>query len=160
MKYCLDMSALLDLGERHYPQRLKVFTPIWDYIYQGIDGGEIISVDYVEIELKRKADQWREEFLARASSMFHINGSIEKEFRGVIREIETGSEFKANKHRERFMTGADPWVIALARSMGECTVVSSETKGLTDYGLGAVCQELGVRHINLVEFFEENNIGV
>ena len=51
MKYCLDASALIDLGERHYPERLKVFAPIWEHIYHGIDNGDIISVDYVKIDL-------------------------------------------------------------------------------------------------------------
>ena len=58
------------------------------------------------------------------------------------------------------MMGADPWVIALARSISECTVVSAETKSLTDYGLVAVCLKLGVKHINLVKFFEVNNVGI
>ncbi len=160
MKYCLDTSALIGLGERHYPKRLKVFTPIWDFLYRGINDGEIISVDCVEIELKKKADEWREEFLNHARHMFQISESVEKEYAGVIREIATRSEFRVNKHRERFMGGADPWVIALARNIGECTVVSGEQKTLTGYGLGAVCQILGVKHNNLVQFFGANNIGV
>lgn len=160
MKYCFDTSALIDLGERHYPERLKVFGPIWNYLYHGIDKGEIISVDLVKVELERKADEWREAFLSRAGSMFQINDSVEKEYAGVISEIEKKSEFKVNTHRNKFMIGADPWVIALARSISECTVVSAETKSLTDYGLGAVCLELGVKHNNLVRFFEVNNVGV
>ena len=160
MKYCMDASALIDLGERHYPERLKVFAPIWDHIYQEIDSGEIISVDYVKTELEKKADDWRTSFLSRADKMFHISDEIEKEYAGVINDIEMGSEFNVNKHRERFLTGADPWVISLARNIGECTVVSAETKPLAHYGLGPVCDKLGVKHINLVRFFEDNNIGV
>lgn len=57
------------------------------------------------------------------------------------------------------MSGADPWLIALARHVGGCTVVSAENKSLADYGLGPVCGALNVRHINLVEFFEENRVG-
>jgi hypothetical protein len=160
MKYCFDTSALIDLGERHYPKHLKVFKPIWDYLYLGIKAGEIISVDCVEIELQKKADKWREEFLGYARPMFQISESVEKEYAGVIREIEARSEFKTNKHRGRFMTGADPWIIALARNIGKCTVVSAETKTLTEYGLGYVCDTLGVKHNNLLQFFEANNIGV
>lgn len=159
MKYCLDASALIDLGERHYPERLKVFAPIWKHIYHYVESGDIVSVDYVKIELEEKADEWREQFLARANKMFLISKSIELEYARVIREIESRDGFNLNKHRERFMSGADPWVIALARSIKECTVVSSETKPLADYGLGPVCNLLNVDHMNLVEFFEANNIG-
>lgn len=159
MKYCFDTSALIDLGERHYPKHLKVFAPIWDYLYRGIKDGEILSVDCVEIELEKKADKWRKDFLNHARPMFQISESVEREYADVIREIETRSEFRVNKHWERFIGGADPWVIALARNIGECTVVSAETKTLTDYGLKPVCQILGVKHNNLVEFFEANKIG-
>ena len=78
MKYCFDTSALIDLGERHYPERLRVFAPIWEYLYRGIDSGKIISVDSVKTELEKKADQWREAFLLRAGNMFQINESVEK----------------------------------------------------------------------------------
>lgn len=78
MKYCFDTSALLDLGERHYPERLKVFAPIWDYLYLGIKEGEIISVDCVEVELKGKAAEWRDKFLSHAHPMFQISEAVEK----------------------------------------------------------------------------------
>lgn len=160
MKYCFDASALIGLGERHYPERLKVFAPIWNHVYRCIESGDIISVDYVKIELERKADEWRDQFLARANKMFLISSNIEMEYATVISEIESNEKFSINNHRERFMSGADPWVIALARNIEECTVVSEEKKGLADYGLGPVCDVLGVKHMDLVQFFEANNIGM
>lgn len=160
MKYCLDTSALISLGERHYPAHLPVFLPIWDYLYQGIDDAKIISVDSVKIELEKKADDWRNEFISRADKMFRISGDIEHEYGVIVADIEARKDvFLPNKQRDRFMKGADPWVIALARNEGECTVVSGETKKIADYGLGAVCKELGVRHLNLIQYFEENKIG-
>lgn len=160
MKYSLDTSAWIDLGERHYPEHLRVFGPIWNYIYGGIDRGDIISVDWVRNELENKAADWRVAFLRRAERMFLITENIEKEYGKVISDLETQTKFNANKQRERFMKGADPWVIALARNIGQCAVVHAETKSLADYGLGAVCDALGVPHMNLVQFFEENKIGI
>lgn len=136
-----------------------MFAPIWQYIYNEIESGEIISVDFVKLELEKKADDWRDNFLARAGGMFLISEDIEQEYAKLIGEIESRSEFRANRQRERFLTGADPWVIALARHVGSCTVISSEKKSLTDYGLGAVCNVLGVKHCNLVQFFEANSVG-
>lgn len=160
MKYCLDTSALVSLGERHYPAHLPVFTPIWDHLYQGIDHNGIISVDFVKIELEKKADDWRKDFFLRADKMFRISEEIEHEYGSIVGEIEARNDvFLVNKQRDRFMNGADPWVIALARNVDDCTVVSGETKKLADYGLGEVCKELGVRHLNLIQFFDENKIG-
>ena len=95
----------------------------------------------------------------RADGMFHISVEIEKEYASIVSEIESRNAFYENKARDRFMIGADPWVIALARNMDECTVVSGEIKKLAEYGLGEVCKALGVRHLNLIQFFEENKIG-
>jgi len=156
----MDASALIGLGERHYPERLPLFKPIWDHIYEGIDSGEIISVDFVKIEINRRADEWRNDFLAKANKMFQISQDIEKEYASLIKDIEFRSEFVNNKHRDRFMDGADPWIIALAIHIGDSIVVSTETKSLTNYGMGAVCEILGIDHMNLVEFFDANNIGM
>jgi hypothetical protein len=159
MRYCIDTSALIDLGERHYPERLPVFKPIWNHIYQEIDNGDLVSVEQVRVELEAKADDWRTDFLLRADTMFHINSDTEREFALIVREIEAKkSLFNEKKSRKRFMDGADPWVIALAKEKG-CTVISAETKTLAAYGLGEVCKVLGVKHINLVQFFEIGRVG-
>lgn len=160
MAYCIDTSALIDLGERHYPERLAVFKPIWSRVHQDIADGNLVSVDPVRDELQAKADDWRDEFLVQANNMFHLDATIEAEYASIVASIESKKElFNANKHRERFMSGADPWVIALASRM-DYTVISAETKKLSDYGLGAVCNELGIRHINLVSYFEISKIGI
>jgi hypothetical protein len=156
----MDASALIDLGERHYPEHIKVFEPIWDHIYRGVNNGDIISVDYVKTELSKKADKWRENFLSRANGMFQISEDVELEYAKVISDIESDSVFLNNKHRDRFFMGADPWLVALARDEGECTVVSGEKKSISSYGLGAVCDRLDVGHMNLVQYFEANKIGI
>lgn len=160
MRYCIDTSALIDLGERHYPERLQLFQPIWKHLYQEISSGNIISVDLVQNELADKADAWREKFISQANGMFKIASDIEGEFGNLVREIEKRKEkFNANKARDRFMSGADPWVIALARYKG-CTVISAETKNLANYGIGAICNELKIDHMNLVQYFEKNKVGI
>ena len=159
MKYCIDSSALIGLGERHYPERIDVFSPIWKDLYKMIDKGKLVSVDMVKIELERKADDWRSKFLAKANGMFQIDESIEQEYAEVIADIEGNAKCPSNKHRERFMIGADPWLIAYARSVDDCTVISEEKKSLNSYGLGEVCKELGVQHMDLLEFFEKRKIG-
>lgn len=159
MTFCIDSSALVDLGERHYPERLPVFAPIWSHLYKEIESGNLITIDYVKTELEQKADDWRTEFITRAGAMFHISEAIEAEYASVILEIETNQKFSNNSARSRFMKGADPWLIALARNGGNCSVISAETKPLAAYGIGAVCNVLGVKHMNLVEFFEAIKVG-
>lgn len=159
MKYCIDTSALIGLGERHYPERLKVFAPIWEDLYAMINDGKLVSVDYVKIELEKKADDWRTKFLTKADMMFQIDTDIEMEYAKVISQIEMNVKCPNNAHRNRFMIGADPWLVACARSMGSCTVVSEEKKPLNKYGLGEICTELNVPHMDLLQLFEKRKIG-
>lgn len=161
MIYCMDTSALICLGERHYPERIKVFEPIWDFVYDGVDRGDIISVDAVLSELQAKAADWRDVFITKANNMFLINEDIEAEYAAVIGDIESDVSFPINKHRTRFLKGADPWVIALARSVAdEVVVVTSEKKELNAYGMRAVCNALNLNSMDLIELFETNNIGM
>ncbi len=157
MTYCIDTCALIDLGERHYPEHIAVFAPIWQHLYTAVDSGALISVDQVKEELENKAGEWRNAFLARVPHMFRIDTNIEQQYAQVISDIENNPKFAINMQRQRFLAGADPWLIALARITG-CNVVSSETKNFTNYGMRYVCPELGVNCINLVEFFQANNI--
>jgi hypothetical protein len=157
--YCFDTSALIDLGERYYPERIKVFEPIWEFLYHGIDNGTVFSVEQVRTELNEKADEWRKSFLGKTENMFLMHQGIEVEYASVIEEIDDSDQFRVNKHHARFMDGADPWVIALARTIEDSVVVHAETKSLREYGMGPVCDELGVRQIRLLEFIETNEIG-
>ena len=158
MKYCFDTSALIDLGERRYPESVKAFGSIWEQLYQGVDKGEIVSSHDVKRELEEKAGEWRAKFIQHCGKMFLIDEGIEGQYSVLIREIEANPSFRVNKHRERFFSGADPWIIAVARSVGESTVVSSETKSLTDYGLGTICKSLSVEHISLLDYLKAAGI--
>ena len=150
MRYCIDTSALIDLGERSYPEHLPVFDPIWKHLYAGIDSGELVSVWKVKDELEAKAGKWCEDFIVQTNGMFLLSVELELEYANVISDIEKGPKFLPNKHRKRFMEGADPWVISQAREIGDCTVISSETKSLADYGMVPVCKELSVKHMSQI----------
>ena len=159
MKYCIDTCSLIDLGERRYPESVPIFRPIWDHIYLSINNGDLVSVDMVKSELDQRADEWREKFLIRADPMFLISDEIESRYASVITDIESNPIiFNPNKHRERFLSKADPWLIGLARSFDDAVIVTSEEKNLASYGLPEVCRVLGVRTITLLQYIEQSNI--
>lgn len=160
MKYCIDTSSLIDLGERHYPESLVIFKPIWTALYSGISNGDIISVDLVRIELEKRADDWRTDFCGRTAEMFKMNQDIERQYANLIGQIEGNPRFPKNTARDRFLDGADLLLVSLAMSVENGIVVTSETKNLSNYGLRPVCDELGVKNMNLVEFFQSYKIGL
>lgn len=160
MIYCIDTCSLVDLGERRYPESVPIFRPIWDHIYSSISNGDLVSVDMVKSELEQRADEWRQTFLIRADQMFLINDEIESQYGSVIADIESNPIFSVNKHRERFLSKADPWLIGLARSLDDAVIVTSEDKNLSSYGLPEVCGVLGVRTITLLQYIEQSNIRI
>ncbi len=89
--------------------------------------------------------------------MFEISELIEQEFASVVADIEANSSFNTNSARTRFMSGADPWLIALARHHGQATIVTSETKNLSAYGLRAVSDVLGIPNISLLDYIRLGN---
>lgn len=160
MKYCIDTSSLIDLGERHYPEKLVIFKPIWTGLYAGIANGDIISVDLVKVELEKRADDWRASFCGKSADMFKMSQEIEQQYANLVGLIEANPKFPKNAARDRFFEGADLFLISLAMSVENGVVVTSETKNLSNYGLRPVCDELGVQNMNLVEFFEAYKLGI
>ncbi|SNC71996.1 DUF4411 family protein [Polynucleobacter victoriensis] len=160
MKYCIDTSSLIDLGERHYPEKLAIFKPIWTGLYTGISNGDIISVDLVKVELEKRADDWRTNFCAKSADMFKMSQEIEQQYAKLVSLIEVNPKFPKNSARDRFFEGADLFLISLAMCVDDGVVVTSETKNLSNYGLRPVCNELGVKNMNLVEFFEAYKLGI
>lgn len=105
-------------------------------------------------ELERRDDQlfgWAKE---RKASLV-IDSLRDSEQVDAVREI-LASHAKLIKHSGRgTRSGADPWVIALARAR-QFAVVTLEERGSENRPkIPDVCQHYGVRCLTLVDFFRE-----
>jgi hypothetical protein len=130
VSYSIDTSALLDGWVRYYPP--EVFPCLWNRIDTLIDAGLLVASEEVNGEIQKKQDELAE--WAKHRKMLFVPADDETQIvlteimatHGDLVNIKTGG------------SGADPWVIALARVRG-LTVVSGEIWRLPKLTIPSEC---------------------
>jgi len=146
--FSLDTSGLLDAWVRHYP--LDVFPTIWSHMEVAAKKGEILVIDEVVLELKRKDDgiySWVQE---REAMIVPIDGEVQRHLSEIMNKYQRLVDTRKNR------SGCDPWVIALARARGLAVVTGEKATGtLVRPKIPDVCKDLGIPCIEIVEFFRK-----
>lgn len=148
-KYSIDTSAILDAWVRLYPP--DIFRALWLNIESLINDEQLFATEEVLYELEKKEDEvfkW-----AKKQKMF-IPISVE------IQQIASQvlSEFPRLVDTRKDRTQADPFVIALAKHKNFTVVTSEKATGTPDKPrIPIVCQNLGIKCINLIQFIRELN---
>jgi hypothetical protein len=144
--YSIDTSALMDAWVRYYPP--DVFPCLWERFDAGIVEGLFVATEevYRELQLyKGELSQW----VGERKQMFI---PIDNEVQAAVQDIMTTHPKLVDENTGQ--SGADPFVIGLARVKG-LTVVSAERSKPSKPKIPDVCLAKGVRHITLVELFRE-----
>jgi len=149
LKYSIDTSAILEAWRRRYPP--DVFPAVWQRLEQMIERGDLGASEEVLLELEKRDDEvhvWAKE---RKAKLFV---PIDEEQQGHVSVILQKHERLVDTRTNR--SAADPFVIAVAIAQG-CAVVTAEaaTRKPEKPNIPDVCLAMGVRSINLIEFFRE-----
>jgi hypothetical protein len=150
MRYSIDTSSLIEGFRTHYPY--DVLPSLWEKRLPAlIADGHLRATEEVRVELARQDDellQWVDEY---EDFFVPIEEAIQHEVIAIL------AAHPKLIHVGRGRSGADPFVIALARLNGaDCSVVCEEGSGsLTKPRMPDVCAALGVRCIRLVEMIRE-----
>jgi Domain of unknown function (DUF4411) len=145
--YVIDACAIIDLWHRYPP---KTFTSLWKQIEGLIHEGRLVCPGQVLSELRRKDDDacdWLER--RRAAMVTKEDATIWN----VAQRIVVGDPGLVDHARTR--PQADPFVIALAKSLGWSVVTSERTKGFGAVNIQSVCKKQSVACLDLTEFFAE-----
>lgn len=150
--YCIDTSSLVHAWRRAYPP--KRFSGLWAAIDQLIDNGRLLATIEVYHELKKKDDEifaWAKD---RKEAMFvEIDDDVQGEVVRIMQEypklVDTG----------KGKSGGDPFVIAQALAGNpHLVVITQEAGGKADKPrIPYVCDQEGVRHIDLLRLIEEED---
>jgi Domain of unknown function (DUF4411) len=149
VRYSIDTSSLINGFRINYPY--LNFPRLWnEHLPSLVASGELRATEEVFIELKRQDDeliQWIEDY---SEELFvEVDEAIQYEVRDILRS-HTGLV-----HAGRGRSGADPFVIALAK-LNVCAVVSEEGRGSAkNPKMPDVCEDLGVPCIRLVDLISE-----
>ncbi len=148
MPYSLDTSGFLDAWVRHYPP--DVFPPIWQQMEDAGERGVVLVSDEVLRELERKDDGAYEWLKARGQMIVPLDSNIEAAVKDLLKQHPRLLDTRKSR------SGADPFVIALARLRG-LTVVSAEIRSgnLQKPKIPDVCDALGIECLNLIDFFRK-----
>lgn len=149
MKYSIDTSAILEAWRRRYPP--DVFLAVWERLEDVIEKGELAASEEVLIELEKRDDEVHGWAKKHKTAMFV---PIDEEQQRHVARILAAYERLVDTRKNR--SAADAFVIALAVAQG-CAVVTAEaaTGKPERPNIPDVCSGVGVRCINLLEFFRE-----
>jgi hypothetical protein len=150
MAYSLDTSGILDAWVRYYPP--DVFPTVWQQMDSAATTGVILAIDEVVRELERKEDGAHKWFKARPTAIVPIDSEIEGALQRIMGRFPKLVDTRRNK------SGCDPFVIALAQ-VRDLTVVTAETRtgSLERPKIPDVCDNLGLKWVNVVTFFREQH---
>jgi hypothetical protein len=117
--FSFDTSAFIN-GQRDL-FRPTTFGPLWDLIASLIDARQILAVDEVKREIRRKDDDVAKWVLSQRGLFVPLTHDIQKATRAVLAACpRLMAQHRANRN------SADPFVVGLALSRGG-TVVTQET---------------------------------
>lgn len=150
--YCIDSSALFDLG-RVYPPR--IFPTLWDRLSDLVQSERLLAPEGVRDELLRgKPDDVVRMWANDQTSMFVPHASLQPAVKEVLRMARLDG---VDLNRVDQSNEADVWVVALAYSGGgQSIVVSHESiKGRNTPQIPRLCQCVGLTHIRAIDFMSQ-----
>ena len=144
MSYIFDTCAWIGAWKERYP--IDRFPDLWAKFSELIESGEIHSVQMVRDEIDSPEDLV--EWLKNQENLYLPPSQEEEDLASEI----TNSRYGKRLVTKRRPDTADPYVIARAEIQG-WTVVTQE--GVGGNGIPAVCKKRGVKCVNLIGFFRE-----
>ena len=155
--YVIDSSSLIELMRTN---PIDIYETVWKKIDELIDGGRLVSPEYVRDEIRRGDDDLKK-WANRRRKMFKSPTSSQ-----IKRVAEILTEFPGLAHSSKDTTDADPFVIALAsekermaiEDFGTATeriVISEEKVRGNEHKIPLVCQHYKIRCIGIHEMFRE-----
>ncbi len=144
MKYSVDTSAILNNWHRYYPP--DVFPALWSRLDELIEAGMLIATEEVLRELQRQSDEVYAWATKRKGMFQPLDGKIQI----VVRDILHGFPRLVDTRKHR--SGADPFVIALARVENGGVITGEQPSGVLDKPhIPDVCSALSIPCMNLLD---------
>ena len=136
MKYILDANVFIEASNRTY--KPHIFPCFWEWLLTQNQDGNLCSIDQVYIELTEdkedKISSWvknQKGFFLPCEDEATQNNFAEHVLNGIEEYIPVGYSHQRKStleaHKDRFLSKADPWVIAKAMTLG-AVIIIHETK--------------------------------
>jgi len=144
-RYVIDTGPLIDF--KHYYD--EIFVSLWDKFEELIKNGKIISSIEVYRELKKRDDDAA--FIADRYKQIFLKPELEEQ--KYVREIlQNHQELIRFKNIVGGAPVADPFLIAQA-ICNNATLITTEKLKPNAHNIPNICEEYGIKYLNLKEFF-------
>ena len=159
MLYLVDANVFIQAQQQHYSMD---FCPaFWDFLKSEATKTTLASIDMVYEELESYGDivaQWVKENKSLIFTVSSQDTEIQKKFIEIADYVNRHPIYKQSE-KDRFLDGADPWLIATA-SVLECKIVTHEVlvpSNSTKVKIPNVAQDFGVDWINPYDMIRRLN---
>lgn len=156
MQYLLDTNTFIQAKNSYYA--FDIAPSFWTQLLEKLKQGQLAVIDAVSDEIKQGNDELKEWFgeqiTAQADQIKILKAKEDATVLATYREIAqrvTMNQVYKDTEKARFFRGADPWLIASAKSWG-AVVVTCETLsgvGTTKVKIPDICQQTGVTFVDL-----------
>ncbi|HIF9106269.1 TPA: DUF4411 family protein [Photobacterium damselae] len=156
MKYLLDANTFIEAKGRYYG--MNICPAYWEWLLQAHSKQEIVSIEMIKQELLSGHDELAH-WAKNHSHIFMSESAIDIQHHfqnDVLPAIYGMDNMKAGSHDD-FLSGADPWLIATAMSLG-ATVVTQEVYKpdiKKKIHIPNVCKILNVPYMNTFQMLHE-----
>lgn len=157
MIYVLDANSFIQAKNLHY--RMNVVPGFWDWLLKKHDNAVILSIDQVYAELtKNKSDPddlhgWAVDhkgFFLKSNSV-----DIQQIYSDIANYVGQHDVYSPGEIA-RFLSGADPWLIAVAKTNG-AVIVTHEVlapRNSTKVKIPNVAREFEVEYTDIFDLLE------
>lgn len=159
MIYLLDANSFIQAKNFHY--RMKVVPGFWDWLLKDHQGLAIQSIDHVYRELtKSTTSQDGLHFWAQHNKAIFAKSSdenIQTEYAEIANHVAQHPVYSSTEVT-RFLSGADPWLIAAAKAW-EATIVTHEVLVASNskkVKIPNVAREFKVDYIDVFDLLEQS----
>ena len=150
MAYVLDANVFIEAQQRHYP--MDVVPGFWAALLSLAKAGHVMSLDEVYRELQKGSTDILAEW-AKAHREILFRSNEDQATQLAFGEIEERQPAYFDYAKNRFLDGADPWLISFCLAHGH-TLVTHEVPARASQKfvkMPDICALVGVEHIRTVD---------
>ena len=152
MVYLLDANVFIEAKNRYYA--FDICPGFWDWM-DAVVGGQVMTIRNVRDELNVQGDDLGDWIRARHDADWFL--PVDDELTQTHFAALAASIDQERYHApgvEKFLSGADPWLIAKAKAM-DATIVTHEVGDphvRKRVPIPNMCDPIGVTHVNTFDF--------
>ena len=156
MQYLLDTNTFIQAKNSYYA--FDIAPSFWTQLLEKLKQGQVAVIDAVSDEIKQGNDELKEWFkdqvISQADQIKILKAKEDATVLATYREIAqmvAMNQVYNDSEKARFLRGADPWLIASAKTWGAVVVTFEALSGVgtKKVKIPDICQQTGVSFVNL-----------